>query len=373
MTTMQLSDNRDAASSRGAGAGTRAVSLWLWLIAALVLAMVVVGGATRLTESGLSITEWQPILGAFPPLGEADWMAAFDKYKQIPQYVAIHDGMSLEDFKFIYYWEWSHRLLGRAIGFVFALPFVYFWWTGKLKRGTGMKFLGILVLGGLQGVIGWYMVKSGLSDRIEVSQYRLALHLTTAFMILGLLVWVALEEWPGEVRITGEVATPLIRRMAAIIVAAVLIQVVLGAFVAGLRAGYIYNTWPSMNGQFVPSDYWIKPSYLSFFESHAAAQFNHRMVAYLVAALAFVQIWLTSRAPVDDRIRLTSQWLGAAIVMQIALGIATLLTQVRLDLGLLHQGGGALVFVMAVVHLYATRRAGIVPREYLASRGRASA
>jgi cytochrome c oxidase assembly protein subunit 15 len=236
-----------------------------------------------------------------------------------------------------------------------------------------MKFLGILALGGLQGVIGWYMVKSGLSERIEVSQYRLALHLVTAFMILGLLVWVALDEWPGEPQVTGEVATPLIKRIGAIIVAALLIQVVLGALVAGLRAGYIYNTWPSMNGQFVPSDYWIKPAYLSFFESHAAVQFNHRMMAYFVAALAFIQTWLTAGTPVDDRIRLTSQWLGAAIVIQIALGIATLLTHVRLDLGLLHQGGGALVFVAAVVHLHTTRRAGIVPRDYYASRGRASA
>jgi cytochrome c oxidase assembly protein subunit 15 len=353
--------------------GQRAVSLWLWLVAALVFAMIVVGGATRLTESGLSITEWQPILGAIPPLNESDWMAAFEKYKQIPQYAAIHDGMSLEDFKFIYYWEWSHRLLGRAIGFVFALPFLYFWWAGKLTRGTGMKFLGILALGGIQGAIGWYMVSSGLSDRIEVSQYRLALHLTTAFMILGLLVWVALEEWPTHARITGEVATPLIKRMATIIVTAVLIQVVLGAFVAGLRAGYIYNTWPSMDGQFVPSDYWIKPAYLSFFESHAAAQFNHRMMAYLVAALSFFQIWLISRMPIDDRIRLTSQWLGAVIILQIALGIATLLMHVRLDLALSHQAGGALVFVMAVVHLHATRRAGIIPRDYYASRGRASA
>lgn len=373
MTTMQLSDNRDTKAQNGANAGRRSVSLWLWLVAALVLAMVVVGGATRLTESGLSITEWQPILGAIPPLNEADWMAAFDKYKQIPQYAAIHDGMSLGDFKFIYYWEWSHRLLGRAIGFVFAIPFLYFWWTSKLKRGTGMKFLGILALGGLQGFIGWYMVSSGLSERIEVSQYRLALHLTTAFMILGLLVWAALEEWPGHPRVTGEVATPLIKRMAAIIVAAVLIQVVLGAFVAGLRAGYIYNTWPSMNGQFFPSDYWIKPAYLSFFESHAASQFNHRMMAYLVAALGFFQVWLTTTAPVDDRIRLTAQWLGAAIVLQIALGIATLLLHVRLDLALSHQAGGALVFIMAVVHLHATRRAGIVPRDDFASRGRASA
>jgi cytochrome c oxidase assembly protein subunit 15 len=373
MSTMQLSDNRGATAANGDNSGRRSVSLWLWLVAVLVLAMVVVGGATRLTESGLSITEWQPLLGAIPPLNDADWVSAFDKYKQIPQYAAIHDGMSLGDFKFIYYWEWSHRLLGRAIGFVFALPFLYFWWTGKLKSGTVTKFLGILALGGLQGFIGWYMVSSGLSERIEVSQYRLALHLMTAFMILGLLVWAALEEWPSDGRVTGEVASPLIKRMATIIVAVVLLQLMLGAFVAGLRAGYIYNTWPSMDGQFFPSDYWTKPAYLSFFESHAASQFNHRMVAYLVAALAFIQIWLTMRTPVDDRIRLTAQWLGAAVVLQIALGVTTLLLHMRLDLALSHQAGGALVFILSVVHLHATRRAGIVPRDYYASRGRASA
>lgn len=372
MTTAQLSVKREAAATVGKNSGNRAVSLWLWFVALLVFAMVVVGGATRLTESGLSITEWQPLLGAFPPLTETDWMTAFEKYKLIPQYTALNHGMSLEEFKFIYWWEWSHRLLGRLIGVVFALPLVFFWWTGRLDRGTGMKFLGILALGALQGAIGWYMVKSGLSDRIEVSQYRLALHLTTAFMILGLLVWLALDEWPAEPYVTGEIATPLIKRMASIIVAAVLVQVVLGAFVAGLRAGLIYNTWPTMDGQWFPSDYWINPAYLSFFEGHAAAQFNHRVVAYIVTALVLVQVWLTYRTPVDDRIRLSALWLGGAVILQAVLGIATLLSHVPLHLGLLHQAGGAVVLTAAVVHLYATRRAGIVPRDF-SSRGRASA
>ena len=371
MTMTQLSGTREfAAPSRDEG--NRAVSLWLWFVALLVFAMVVVGGATRLTESGLSITEWQPLLGAFPPLDQADWIAAFEKYKQIPQYTALNHGMSLEEFKFIYWWEWSHRFLGRFIGIVFALPLAFFWWTGRLDRGTGIKFLGILALGALQGVIGWYMVKSGLVDRTEVSQYRLALHLTTAFLILGLLVWLALEEWPSEPHVTGEVATPLIKRMAVIILAAITLQVVLGAFVAGLRAGYIYNTWPTMDGQWFPSDYWTNPAYLSFFEGHAATQFNHRVMAYIVTALVLVQIGLTYLKPVDDRIRLTAVWFGGAIILQVALGIATLLSHVSLDLGLAHQAVGAIVFAVAVVHLYATRRAGIVPRDF-SSRGRASA
>jgi cytochrome c oxidase assembly protein subunit 15 len=359
MTTAHIATKTPSTAATGAVAGARTVSLWLWCVAALVFAMVVVGGATRLTESGLSITEWQPLLGAFPPMGEADWLAAFEKYKQIPQYSILNQGMSIEDFKAIYWWEWSHRLLGRLIGVAFALPLLAFWWTGRLKRGTGAKFLGILALGGLQGVIGWYMVKSGLSDRVDVSQYRLALHLTTAFAILGLIVWLALEEWPGRPRVTDKAATPAIKRVAALLVALVLAQVVLGAFVAGLKAGLIYNTWPTMNGQLFPSDYWVKPAYLSFFESHAAAQFNHRAMAYAVGLLALTEVWLVMRAAVDSRIRMTGVVVAAAIFAQMALGIATLLAHVPLELGLMHQGGGALVLVLSVVHLHATRRAGV--------------
>ena len=362
MTMARLAEQGVIPGVDGAIGGSRAVSLWLWFVASLVFAMVVVGGATRLTESGLSITEWQPILGAIPPMSEADWLSAFDKYKQIPQYHALNQDMTLEAFKAIYWWEWSHRLLGRLIGVVFALPLVAFWWTGRLKSGTGAKFLGVLALGGVQGVIGWYMVKSGLVDRIEVSQYRLALHLTTAFAILGLLAWLALEEWPSTARVTGQVATPLIKRVAGVMVGLVLLQVVLGAFVAGLRAGLIYNTWPTMDGRWLPSDYWTTPAYLSFFESHAAAQFNHRLTAYLVGAVGLIELWLVMRAPVDERILRTAVLLSAAVFAQMGLGIATLLSHVPLELGLLHQGGGALVLVLAVVHLHATRRAGVVLR-----------
>src|ERR1700675_2770936 len=169
----------------------RAIRVWLLAVAALVFAMVVVGGATRLTESGLSITEWRPLLGAIPPLNEADWQSAFEKYKAIPEYSIVNAGMSLAEFKFIYWWEWTHRLLGRLIGVAFALPFLAFWIAGRLRPGLPLKLIGILTLGGLQGFIGWYMVRSGLVDRIDVSQYRLALHLLTAFALLALLVWLA--------------------------------------------------------------------------------------------------------------------------------------------------------------------------------------
>jgi cytochrome c oxidase assembly protein subunit 15 len=265
--------------------------------------------------------------------------------------------MSLDAFKTIYWWEWSHRFLGRFIGVAFAVPLLFFWLTGRLKPGTGAKFLGILALGGLQGAIGWYMVKSGLSDRIDVSQYRLALHLTTALAILSIIVWLALEEWPSAAR-NRIAATSAIRRMATLIVGLILLQVVLGAFVAGLKAGLIYNTWPTMDGQWIPADYWTTPAYLSFFESHAAAQFNHRIMAYLVALAVMSEVWLVLRSPVDGWIRTTALLLAGGVLVQISLGIATLLTHVPIDLALLHQGGGAVVLILSVVHLHATRRAG---------------
>jgi cytochrome c oxidase assembly protein subunit 15 len=357
MTLLRAADDRQSTFSARHSDGNRAVAIWLWAVAALVIAMVVVGGATRLTESGLSITEWQPLLGAIPPLSHADWLAAFEKYKQIPQYHIMNHGMSLAEFQSIYWWEWSHRFLGRIIGVAFAVPLIFFWLTGRLKRGSGAKFLGVLALGGVQGVIGWYMVKSGLVERVDVSQYRLALHLTTAFAILGLLVWLALEEWPDAARRAVGSVTPLIRRMGAIIVAAVILQVVLGAFVAGLKAGFIYNTWPTMNGQWFPSDYWTTPAYLTFFESHAASQFNHRIMAYIVVLIVLTELWLVMRSPVDSRTRTTAVLLVLAVFAQVALGIMTLLAHVPLELGVVHQFGGAIVFVLAVVHLHAIRRA----------------
>ena len=333
--------------------GNRAVAIWLWSVAALVFAMIVVGGATRLTGSGLSITEWKPILGAIPPLNETDWLVAFEKYKQIPQYALVNAGMALGDFKFIYAWEWSHRLLGRLVGFAFALPFLAFWLTGRLRDGQPVKLLSVLALGGLQGAIGWYMVSSGLAERVDVSQYRLALHLTVAFVLLGTLVWFALGEGSQRSPAVGHATPAAIRTFASVIVALVLMQVVLGAFVAGLKAGLVFNTWPDMNGQFVPSDYWLeRRGLLSVFESHAAAQFNHRMSAYLVGLAAVFQLWQVTRAPVDDHVTRSAYVLTAAVFVQMLIGVATLLGHVPLHLGLLHQAGGALVLIAAVWHLF---------------------
>lgn len=342
-----------------ARAGDRAVEIWLWLLAALVLAMVVVGGATRLTDSGLSITEWKPLLGAIPPLNDADWQAAFAKYKQIPEYALVNQGMALADFKFIFWWEWSHRFLGRLVGIVCALPLAVFWLTGRLRPSVKPKVLALLALGGLQGAIGWYMVSSGLAERVDVSQYRLALHLTTAFVILAFIVWLALDEGEHRRISNGARASRGVINLAGALVALILLQVVLGAFVAGLKAGLVYNTWPSMNGRFFPTDYWTSAGLLSIFESHAAAQFNHRLTAYMVVVLAAVQAFLVLRAPVDTRISRSGKVLFCAVVAQAAIGIATLLLHVPLSLGLLHQGGGAVVLAIAVWHLYATRHACI--------------
>ena len=345
----------------GADAQNRLVAAWLWSIAALVFAMIVVGGATRLTDSGLSITEWRPLLGAIPPLTEAHWLEAFEKYKQIPEYHLVNQGMALADFKVIYWWEWSHRFLGRFIGVAVAIPFVAFWALGRLRRGLPLKLAGVFALGGLQGVIGWYMVKSGLADRVDVSQYRLALHLTTAFAIFGLLVWLARDESARLFSVSGKRASDGYRQFAICLVALVLLQVVLGAFVAGLKAGLVFNTWPYMNGAFLPSGYWIEPKHLSFFESHAAAQFNHRMTAYLLGVAAIIVAVWAARSDFDDRIRRAAFAVAAAVFAQMALGIWTLLAHVPLSLGLLHQGGGALVLAVAVWHLHAAMKAGYQP------------
>ncbi len=348
--------------SLNSAAGNRAVEVWLWGLAGLVFAMIIVGGATRLTGSGLSITEWKPILGAIPPLSDADWQIAFDKYKQIPEYHLVNTGMGLADFRVIYWWEWSHRFLGRIIGLALALPFLAFWLSGRLREGQPLKLAGVLALGGLQGAIGWYMVASGLSERVDVSQYRLALHLTMAFTILALLVWLALDE--GAHRrsaLTGEAGPSVVKRLAAVLVGLVLAQVVLGAFVAGLKAGLVYNTWPDMDGQFIPSGYWsASAGHLSLFESHAAVQFNHRISAYLLLIAALFQAWLVARPPIDGRIRRSANILAVAVLAQMGLGIITLLAHVPLHFGLLHQGGGAIVLGIAVWHLFETRRGRIL-------------
>ena len=323
---------------------------WLFAVAALVFTMVVVGGATRLTESGLSITEWQPLLGAIPPLNEGDWLAAFEKYKAIPEYSIVNAGMSLSEFKFIYWWEWTHRLLGRLIGVAFAIPFLAFWIAGRLRPGLPSKLIGVLALGGLQGFIGWYMVKSGLVDRIDVSQYRLALHLLIALSILSLLVWLALGAGPTPKRVRLRTVTPAEWRFAAVLFVLIFVQAGLGALVAGLKAGHTYNTWPLMDGRLVPEGLGqLKPWYLNLFENVATVQFDHRILAETTLA-AILVLWLASlRAALAPPQRLAMHLLAAMAFLQVGLGIATLLLVVALPVAVLHQAGAMLLVTAALV------------------------
>jgi cytochrome c oxidase assembly protein subunit 15 len=341
--------------SEAAGGSARAVRVWLLSVAALVFAMIVVGGATRLTDSGLSITEWQPLLGAIPPLTAADWQDAFSKYQQIPEYHLVNKGMSLAEFQFIYWWEWSHRFLGRLIGVAFALPFLFFWLNGRLSPGLAPRLMAVLLLGAVQGVVGWYMVQSGLADRIDVSQYRLALHLTIAMVIFGALLWLALDA--GAEAGSGRHTASTGAKAAAVgLVALILLQTALGGLVAGLKAGLTYNTWPLMDGRLVPSGLGLlEPWYLNLFENVTTVQFDHRVMAYVILAAAAANAIAMARSEDAGASRLA--WaLAIAVIAQAALGIATLLAMVPLWLGLAHQAGAAIVFGMSVWYAYRVLR-----------------
>jgi cytochrome c oxidase assembly protein subunit 15 len=333
--------------------GTTAVRVWLLTVAALVFLLVSVGGATRLTGSGLSITEWKPIMGIVPPLSEADWHDAFEKYRQIPQYEQVNKGMTLGAFKRIFWWEWTHRFLGRMIGFAFLVPFLALLIAGRIERPLLPRLVGIFALGGLQGFVGWYMVSSGLADRISVSQYRLAVHLGLAILILGALLWVALSL--EDRREERDAAAPG-SGWAAAIAALVFLQILLGALVAGMKAGMGYNTWPLMDGQLIPNGLGVmQPCYLNLFENAMTVQFNHRIVAYVVVLAVAWHAWSTLRGSGDARVKGTAVVLGGATLLQVLLGIWTLLAQVPLSLGLAHQAGAAALFAIATWHLYAVR------------------
>jgi len=336
--------------------GRNAVGLWLLSLAALIIAMLALGGLTRLTGSGLSITEWKPILGTIPPLSHDAWMDAFHKYQRIPQYHE-HLSMTLEGFKAIFWWEWAHRFLGRAIGFVFLVPFAWFAVTGAIKREDWPRMLLLFVLGGLQGFVGWWMVQSGLEVRVAVSQYRLAIHLGFAVLLLGALLWVALEYLRGRERIAPTVAS----RWAAVFAALVFLQMMLGALVAGLHAGLKYNTWPSMDGALLPENP-FSGGWLSAFENPGLAQFDHRLVAYVVAAFAWVfWSWLRTRnkSPLPLMARRASTTVVVITALQIIIGIETLLYQVPVALAALHQVIAALLFSAAIWLVFELRHKAV--------------
>jgi len=325
------------------------VRVWLFIIAAFVLAMVVVGGATRLTGSGLSITEWKPIMGALPPMSEAAWQEAFEKYKQIPQYEAVNKGFSLEGFKAIFWWEWSHRLLGRLVGFVFLLPFVYFLWRRAIPKPFVSKVFALFVLGGAQGGLGWFMVASGLagSDRIAVSQYRLAAHLALATIIAAYAFWLALtirEEALKEKVAAG--ASYSVKLAAIVLSGLVYLQIVAGAFVAGLKGGLASNTWPLMNGEIVPLGMdQYSPLWMNLFENPLTAQFVHRAIAYAIALYAVVFAAAVWRRPA---LQAPAIAIIGATLLQIALGVLTILYDVPLSYALLHQGNSMLVLAASL-------------------------
>jgi heme a synthase len=326
----------------------RAVRIWLVVVLLSLVALVLVGGATRLTDSGLSITEWRPIHGVIPPLNAAEWDEEFQLYKQIPEYAEINKGMTVEEFKGIFWWEWAHRLIARSIGVVFAVPLLAFWITGRLESRLRWPLLGILALGGFQGAIGWWMVSSGLAKRVDVSQYRLAVHLTVACLIFASVVWVwrALSSHSGRM-MPG--SGPSI--FAGVLVFFSLFQIYLGALVAGLDAGLAYNSWPQMDGAFIPGGLTVlDPVWLNAFENPKAVQFLHRMNAYLLFCLAlFNMIWLARTLPGTPHANRGLVLFGL-VCLQAFLGVATLVMQVPLGWALAHQGGALLVLGFAVAH-----------------------
>lgn len=330
------------------------IAIWLLVCTAGVFAMVVIGGITRLTESGLSMVEWRPLMGILPPFSHAEWMRIFDLYQQIPEYQIVNPGMTLDEFKTIFWWEYIHRVSGRLLGLLFGLPFLFFLVRGWLTSRLAWRLAGLLLLGGLQGVIGWWMVKSGLSDRIDVSQYRLAVHLLLALVIMAMLFHLAMTLLipPGQ---RVRVQRSLVWHSWGL-VGAVLLTIGAGALVAGTNAGLIYNSFPLMGGRLVPSEYGhIMPFWLNWFENPAAIQFNHRWIAIATFAMAIAFWWRTRRARLN-RTALTAVTVTMATAcLQVALGVAVLLTNVPLTLAAAHQAVAAALLLTTVASAFFMR------------------
>ena len=319
--------------------------IWLWTIVFVTFAILIVGGTTRLTQSGLSIVDWKPIVGVVPPLGDAQWEAAFARYREFPEFQQLRPEMTLSEFKVIFFWEYLHRLLARGVGVVFLVPFLFFWLRGYFTRPLLWRVVILFALGAAQGVIGWLMVKSGLVDRPSVSHYRLALHLSMAIAIAGWATWLALGLRPNRDRviISGEV-----RRWLAVVGVLLTLQIVWGAFVAGLRAGRVFNTFPLMAGSLIPPDLlWLEPAALNFVQNPIAVQWTHRVLGtvLLIAAIAF---FVRVRQESDARTRRFAATLAGLVATQYALGILTLILYVPVALGVAHQAT-ALITALAWV------------------------
>ncbi len=334
---------------------SRAVAVWLFAVAALVLFMVIVGGATRLTGSGLSITEWRPVTGTLPPLSDAQWAKEFELYKSIPQYQQVNRGMSLEAFKFIYWWEWGHRFLGRLVGLAFAVPFAFFLFRRQIPQRLIGRCWALFALGGLQGAIGWWMVASGLSERITVAPERLMTHLGMAFFLIAALLWTGLEAWNGPSRRPARGPWP---KAALALAVMVYVQILLGALVAGNDAGYVLTDWPLMDGRWFPEGYASSGLWSTIAHSIPAVQFNHRIGAYILCACAAILIAVCLRTRRGSPgLRGMGLALGVGIFSQAALGVWTLISATPLSLGLAHQGAAAGLLGLATGFLWMARRA----------------
>ena len=327
-----------------------AIALWLLGLALLVAVMVLVGGMTRLTDSGLSITEWAPVMGAMPPLGAADWQAAFAAYQQTTEFQEQNAWMTMADFKPIFWWEWGHRLLGRLIGGVWLVGFLWFWLTKRIPAGWAGRLVLPGVLGGLQGAVGWWMVVSGLTGRLDVAPYRLALHLGLAFVIFIVLIWLALRVRLDDVALlkARRRRLPALMGVAGALIALVFLQILAGALVAGIDAGRGYVDWPLMQGQFLPDEsFEMSPLWVNFFENPALVQFIHRMLGYLVLAFGIVFALRCGRAG-HGAIRNLGRWAGVAILAQVLIGIVTVMQGSPLGIAIFHQAG-ALVVVAVLI------------------------
>ena len=329
------------------------VRFWLYGVAALIALMVIVGGITRLTDSGLSIVEWKPVTGTVPPLSENAWAAEFEKYKTSSEYELVNKGMTLNEFKRIYWWEWAHRLLGRVIGAAFLLPLLLFQFRGWIEPGIKWRLWLIFALGALQGGIGWWMVASGLVGRVDVAQERLSIHLTMACLILIAVVWTARRLAPVTSVASAAVASAIPRRLAwtaVTILSLLVVQIALGGLVAGLKAGFVYNTWPLIDGALIPARehlFLLAPAWANLIDNHLAVQFTHRMVAYLLVTLA---VFHAADCAYHNEGRVSAIALAALLLLQATLGVTALLWHVPMLLALAHQSVAIVTLVTATVH-----------------------
>ena len=336
----------------------RQISHWLLLCLSLIFIMVILGGVTRLTWSGLSMVDWRPVHGVLPPLNSVQWLEEFSNYQQSPQYQKINRDMGVKEFKSIFWFEYSHRVLGRLIGLVFLLPFLYFWWRNKIKPGLTPRLMIMFLLGGLQGLLGWYMVKSGLVNNPHVSQYRLTAHLLSAILIYAFILWTILDLRQQKLyQLMPDSTIASWRKLSLGLIGLLLVTIVSGGFVAGLKAGLIFNSFPTMNGEWIPQGLSaLSPWYLNLFENKVTVQFSHRLLA-IFTGLLLLGWYYKGRIRFEDAvIKRSFKLVGMMVIIQILLGISTLLMQVPVWLGAMHQAGALLLFSAMLINVHALSR-----------------